>query len=950
MNPMSSAAYQTIENKAALPVLTPSLQQRETKKILLDNGLEAIVISDPQADKSAAALAVKVGMWMEPSDKPGLAHFLEHMLFMGTEKYPNENDFDQYLSDFGGSSDGFTTNDFTAYFFDVETPAFEGALDRFSRFFKEPLFNASGTGRELKAIDQEYAKNVENDDLREYQVLKIHSQKDHPFYRFSMGNSNSLANVTREDLINWYRKAYSSNLMRLVVISPLPLETLISWVESDFGGIINLNISQPPYDASATNPENLGKIAYIEPIKNQRKLNLIWEISSKFLDLEAKPELLICSVLGDEGPTSLLAQLKAEKLAETLTCGLLANSKNLQSFYIQVGLTELGVKDVNTVIERVFQTISFLKKEELPPYIYEEVKQLARLHYQYQPRVKPFEDVSRHASQMAYEKLETYPEQTEMITRFDPMLVKDMLNTLTPQKAYYQLSAPTKLTGVESIQTEPWVGVAYALKAIPKDVLLKWQTAEPHSAIALPDPNPYLSTDLQVVNSTVESDRSNPIPALLLNDGFGAIYFAPDTQFGLPLVAWEFQIKTPQVNPSSQKAALADLYALYITDVLSSSSYAAAVAGIGFELKRDSFGFNLKINGYSEKASLLLEHVLHTMVANPINEVRFKRIKALLMEEYANFQKEMPYLQAMEWMNEALFKTFAMPSGKMKVLENVAYERFQKFSNTVLAQTFIEGVLYGNMDEKQANDTIALLRKILGGDPFPKGKDLANRPIHLPPDKGPFYWEHPIQANGNAVILAIENGPFDFKSRSSQQILLKAMGAPFFNMLRTQQQTAYIVTNYAIDVEKMMFSCFLVQSNSHQPRDLISRFELFIEGYLQELRTNLTEERFKSIKSAIIQELKHPAKNQDEMADLLYMMAFKYKGDFTLIENRIKSLIALSYEDCIAWAFEQYGQGNRKRLALCMKGKIPIDRLFDYQKLTSLKQLHSLSNFSKIVN
>lgn len=80
-----------------------------------------------------------VGSYSDPEDIPGLAHFLEHMLFMGTEKYPDENEYSKYLSEHGGGSNAYTADELTNYFFAVSSDSFEGALDRFSRFFVCPL-------------------------------------------------------------------------------------------------------------------------------------------------------------------------------------------------------------------------------------------------------------------------------------------------------------------------------------------------------------------------------------------------------------------------------------------------------------------------------------------------------------------------------------------------------------------------------------------------------------------------------------------------------------------------------------------------------------------------------------------------------------------------------------------------------------------------------------------
>jgi nardilysin len=80
---------------------------------------------------AAIALAVAVGSWEDPPHVQGLAHFLEHMLFMGSEKYPQENALDSYLSEHGGSTNAHTEREYTCYEVDVLPDFLSGALDRY---------------------------------------------------------------------------------------------------------------------------------------------------------------------------------------------------------------------------------------------------------------------------------------------------------------------------------------------------------------------------------------------------------------------------------------------------------------------------------------------------------------------------------------------------------------------------------------------------------------------------------------------------------------------------------------------------------------------------------------------------------------------------------------------------------------------------------------------------
>jgi insulysin len=117
----------------------PGSDNWQYRYVVLGNGLGCLLASDPQQVLSAASLAVHVGSFAEPREAPGLAHFLEHMLFMGTGKYPEVNGYSEFITSHGGQTNAYTCNDVTSFSFDIASEYFAPALDRFSQFFKEPL-------------------------------------------------------------------------------------------------------------------------------------------------------------------------------------------------------------------------------------------------------------------------------------------------------------------------------------------------------------------------------------------------------------------------------------------------------------------------------------------------------------------------------------------------------------------------------------------------------------------------------------------------------------------------------------------------------------------------------------------------------------------------------------------------------------------------------------------
>jgi len=111
----ASMHAKTINDLNDLTIKTPSLAERQTAKLQLDNGLRIFIVSDPGADQSAAALAVGVGSWYDPDNYEGMAHFTEHLLFLGTKNFPAEDELFQYCSTHGGLVNAYTWTDRTVF-------------------------------------------------------------------------------------------------------------------------------------------------------------------------------------------------------------------------------------------------------------------------------------------------------------------------------------------------------------------------------------------------------------------------------------------------------------------------------------------------------------------------------------------------------------------------------------------------------------------------------------------------------------------------------------------------------------------------------------------------------------------------------------------------------------------------------------------------------------------
>jgi nardilysin len=143
-------------------------------------------------------MIVGVGSMYDPVECGGMAHFLEHLLFMGSKKYPDENAYDAFMSKHGGHDNAYTEMEHTTYHFEIPQEHLAAALDIFAQFFIAPLMLESSIERELQAIESEF-QLVKNSDNTRAQQLMSHTcgraPYEHPVAKFGWGNYRSLKEI-----------------------------------------------------------------------------------------------------------------------------------------------------------------------------------------------------------------------------------------------------------------------------------------------------------------------------------------------------------------------------------------------------------------------------------------------------------------------------------------------------------------------------------------------------------------------------------------------------------------------------------------------------------------------------------------------------------------------------------------------------------------------------------
>jgi insulysin len=947
------ASSKVVEDKNDLTILTPSLKERKTLKIKLENGLQAYLISDPGATESGAAMAVNVGSFSDPKEYPGLAHYVEHMLFMGTEKFPDEKEYHRYLDEHGGTHNAFTCPDRTLFMFAINHDGFLGAVERFSEFFVSPLFQVSCLQRECQAVDQEFSKNVTLDSWRTLHVHKELGCETHPFHTFSIGNQSTLGKISRDEVVSWYNSHYSANLMHLIVYSPLPLDKLQNLVETGFSKVKNTEqMKQESFSSPLLSKNVSGKLIVIEPHQKIQKLELSWEIPEAIAkNHEVRSEMIVGYILGHEGEKTLSHLLKKEGLCTSVSASTHRMGPSTALFNLKFDLTTLGVKNYERIIELAFETLRLYEQSSVPQYLFDEMVQMEKISYSYQQREDVFEFITKVGYLLPDEPLETFPKFSLIPAKFDPKKATELLSTFKPENCCYTLIAPKELTRIKSTHKERWMGAEYSLIDIEEKKIAKWINVPLKSALSLPKPNSFIPTNLSLVQELTALGASLPVlPEVktLVSDHNKRVVFATDDRFFVPEIYWSFTFKTPAISDDQlESKVLADLYCHAVKERLNTLCYEAELAGLEYALTPAHNGINLTIKGYSEKAKNLLGSILDAFAHRP-DAAEFALYKEEFERSYRNAANKTAVAEGYELLLSVLYKDYAGNSVKQEAIASISYENFLHFASTLFKENFLEATLFGNLTASQASELVDQLEKKIPSSGYPPEKHYKVELGTFGSEKDPLLLVKKSKLPTNALILTLDCNPFSFKREAALNVLSKAIEEPFFSELRTRQQTAYLVTNFADEKEEHLYLLFLIQSASHDPRDLLSRFELFFETSLQNFEENIvSNERFENIRSSLIYSLAHSAENIAGTGSLLHRLGFEYDAHFERINEKIEALKALSFEEFTAYAHEILGTKNHKRLAVCVQGDVPSEGSLFYKRLPNAKKLRkSLSYHS----
>uniref|UniRef100_A0A0E0QA39 Insulin degrading enzyme n=1 Tax=Oryza rufipogon TaxID=4529 RepID=A0A0E0QA39_ORYRU len=899
-------------------ITKPRNDKRGYRRVVLPNALECLVISDPDTDKAAASMNVSVGYFCDPEGLPGLAHFLEHMLFYASEKYPIEDSYSKYIAEHGGSRNAFTSREHTNFFFDVNNDCLDDALDRFAQFFINPLMSPDAILREVNAVDSENQKNLLTDILRMSQLQKHICLESHPYHKFSTGNRNTLlVNPNKEgldileELITFYSSHYSANLMQLVVYGKESLDNLQTLVENKFSDVRNTGRKRFSFYGHPCSSEHLQVLVKAVPIKQGHTLRILWPITPNIQHYKEGPCKYVSHLVGHEGKGSLFYVLKKLGWAMSLRAGEGDWSSVFSFFSVVIRLTDVGHEHMEDIIGLLFRYITLLQTSGTPKWIFDELLTIRETGFHYRDKSPPSQYVVNISSNMQIFPPEDWLIASSVPSKFSPDAIQSILNDLTPDKV--RIFWESKKFEGQTNLTEPWYGTSYSVEAVPPSIIQNWVNRAPMEDLHIPKPNIFIPSDLSLKN--VEEKGS--FPCMLRKTLFCIVWYKPDTMFFTPKAYIKMYFHCPLSRSSPESIVLTDMFTRLLMDYLNDYAYDAQVAGLYYAVKPNDTGFQITMVGYNDKMRTLLETVIGKIAAFEVKVDRFVVIKETITKAYENFKFQQPHQQA------SYYCSLILEEQKWTWDEKLAAISHTEARNMEPGE--VKGVIQ-HVEDILFNAPVSLCKAL------PSSQHLTKRIVKL--ERGLRYYYPALclnqQDENSSLLHYIQIHQDDLKQNVLLQLLALVAKQPAFHQLRSVEQLGYITWLKQRNDSGVRGLQFTIQSTVKDPANLDARVEAFLkmfEGTLYQM----PDIEFKSDVNALINMKLEKYKNIREESAFFWREISEGTLKFDRKEAEVAALRDLKKEELIEF-FDNHVKVNaprKKILSIQVYGRLHTN---EYEK------------------
>uniref|UniRef100_A0A663M4M3 Nardilysin convertase n=1 Tax=Athene cunicularia TaxID=194338 RepID=A0A663M4M3_ATHCN len=832
--------------------------------------------------QSAAALCVAVGSFSDPEDLPGLAHFLEHMVFMGSLKYPDENGFDAFLKKHGGSDNASTDCERTVFQFDVQRKYFKEALDRWAQFFIHPLMIRDAIDREVEAVDSEYQLARPSDANRKEMLFGSLARPGHPMKKFFWGNADTLKHEPKMNNIDTYtrlrdfwQRHYSAHYMTLVVQS---------------------------------------KVLSVKDITS-------WHLISFKFSFRVKPLHYISWLVGHEGKGSVLSFLRKKFWALALYGGNgetgFEQNSTYSIFSISVTLTDEGYKHFYEVAHVVFQYVKMLQKRGPDKRIWEEIQKIEANEFHYQEQTDPVDYVESLCENMQLFQKEDFLTGDQLLFEYKPEIIADALNQLSPQRANLVLLSAAN-EGQCHLK-ERWFGTQYSVEDIDKYWSDLWASDfELNQDLHLPEENKYIATDFAL---KVADCPETEYPAKTLSTQQGCLWYRKDDKFKIPKGYVRFHLISPLIQQSAENIVLFDTFVNILSHNLGEPAYEADVAQLEYKLVAGEHGLVIRVKGFNHKLPLLFQLIIDYLSDFSFTPAVFEMITEQLKKTYFNILIKPETLAKDVRLLILEHSRWSMIDKYQTLMNGLSIESLSSFVKAFKSQLFVEGLVQGNFTSREAKDFLNYVVQKLQFAPLAHPCPVQFRVVDLPNTHLLCKVKTLNKGDANSeVTVYYQSGARNLREYTLMELLVMHMEEPCFDFLRTKQTLGYHVYPTCRNTSGILgFSVTVATQATKYNSELVDKkIEEFLSCFEEKIK-HLTEDAFSTQVTALIKLKECEDSHLGEEVDRNWNEVVTQQYLFDRLAREIEALKSVTKSDLVTW-FQAHRSNKKKVLSVHVVG------------------------------
>ncbi|KAK0407206.1 hypothetical protein QR680_019074 [Steinernema hermaphroditum] len=806
--------------------------RRNYRGLELSNGLRVLLVSDRSAKTCAAAVDVQVGSSADPEDIPGLAHLCEHLLFEGSKKYPMDNGLRSFVKRSGGEMNCSTEDDWTNFELEVPLKFLEEALDRLIYSFISPLFNEHIISSEIEAVDSEFRIYEKDDDRRIAQICRVLSRPGHDFRRFVEGNRQTLLDIPkskglriRDQVIKFFKKHYSSNVMPLCLLGPQSLDDLEDLVLSlPLLEIPNRNVTPKGVEELRYGPEETGCRVDVVPVKKERYLGAIFVVQHCPSTLEN-----IGRLFEYEGKGSLARELKQRGWSHSLDSRCTkGHSDTWCEISAKIHLSKEGLDHVEDIVQLLFVYIGMLKRTG--------------------PRGVPSRRKSSGTEEIStvlslVTEIRNRPldyRTTKSDSNLEAASIKSVLDQLTPRNMIYFVVAKEN-SDLANLEREQYYGIEYRKTKLDAAALKRFGRAlrKESDLFYLPEEDGESSPSKSVLKA--KKNRGFHNPHILRSDQVQCIWYLESLssfrtflmmEADRPSTEINASLTLPRVTSDAKSQVMAHLFTRCFEYQTREEFYDVETAGFEASVEPHCRGLELTFSDFDDRICETVGDYTRRLISFEPEKKVFEVVLDALKHELINVDVEQPYQQGSDLLDYVLTEDVWPNWQLLEASERVTFEDLVEFVPTLWSALHLELFVHGTLAE---DEVLRLCSELMPENnsrvrPLSSNELAPLRELKIPAGVSYFY-EHKQAIHSNSCVvfyLQLEPG---VRNCVLLELLVLMMEDPAYYKLRKKERLGYIVwLHRRVKVTNGNGLRITVQG-PYYPNYVESRIEAFLESF-----------------------------------------------------------------------------------------------------------------------